>query len=379
MFVRRKTDTGRNTPAAPVRLRSDSPVLDEESFTRMLCLERKRTERSGRPFVLMLLEAGPLLKAGASDHVLEKVLVALSHAIRETDIKGWYRTGEMIGVIFTEIDRAQGRAVAGALLSRISAALAGTLGIDEINEIRLSFHIFPEEHSANGNGNGNGRHRDPFLYPDLDSELERKKAARALKRTLDITGSLFAILCSSPLLLAIAIAVKLTSGGPVFFRQQRVGQNGRHFTFLKFRSMYTACDQTVHQQYMKAHIAGQAEGTVFKLTSDKRVTPVGRFIRRTSMDELPQFFNVLAGDMSLVGPRPAIPYEEDLYHTWQKQRVLAVKPGITGLWQVGGRSRTKFNEMIRLDLQYARSWTVWMDIKILLRTPKAVISREGAY
>jgi lipopolysaccharide/colanic/teichoic acid biosynthesis glycosyltransferase len=378
--MRRKTDSvPRNGIAVPVRLRSDSPILDEESFTRMLCLERKRTERSGRPFVLMLLEAGPLLKAGSNNQVFERVLLGLSHAVRETDTKGWYRTDEMIGVIFTEIDRAHGKAVASALLSRMSAALTSTLGVDEINEIRLSFHIFPEEYSANGNGNGNSGRRDPFLYPDLDSELEHKRAARALKRSLDIAGSLFAILFSAPLLVAIAIAIKLTSGGPVLFRQQRVGQYGRRFTFLKFRSMYTACDQTVHQEFIKAHIAGQTEGTVYKMTSDKRVTPVGRLLRRSSLDELPQFFNVLVGHMSLVGPRPAIPYEEVLYHTWQKQRVLAVKPGITGLWQVGGRSRTKFNEMIRLDLQYARDWTVWMDIKILLQTPKAVISGEGAY
>src|SRR5581483_9415488 len=156
-FMRRKTDPAHgNGVIVPVRLQSDSPILDEESFTRMLCLERKRTERSGRPFVLVLLQAEPLLKAGCSDQTLERVLLALSHAIRETDIKGWYRTGEMIGVIFTEIDRAQGRAVANALLSRVSAALSSTLGIDEINEVRLSFHIFPEEFSGSGKGNGTG-------------------------------------------------------------------------------------------------------------------------------------------------------------------------------------------------------------------------------
>ena len=124
--------------------------------------------------------------------------------------------------------------------------------------------------------------------------------------------------------------------------------------------------------------SGNGEG-VYKLTNDRRVTRVGKFLRRTSLDELPQFLNVLEGDMSLVGPRPAIPYEVAAYETWHRRRVLEVKPGITGSWQVNGRSRVKFDEMVRLDLQYARSWSPWMDINILMRTPRAVIRGDGAY
>ena len=142
----------------------------------------------------------------------------------------------------------------------------------------------------------------------------------------------------------------------------------------------------IHQEYVTKLIAGEGnlvqsdgEKQAFKLTNDPRVTPIGRFIRRTSLDELPQFFNVLSGQMSLVGPRPPVPYEYEAYDVWHRNRMMEVKPGITGLWQVTGRSRTTFDEMVRLDLKYAGSWSVAMDLKILLQTPKAVISGEGAY
>ena len=157
--------------------------------------------------------------------------------------------------------------------------------------------------------------------------------------------------------------------------------------FLKFRSMYVNNDTQVHKQYVQRLIAGKAdkhpsngngEG-VYKLTKDSRITRIGAFLRRTSLDELPQFLNVLKGEMSLVGPRPPIPYEVEAYEIWHRRRLLEAKPGITGLWQVSGRSRVKFDDMVRLDLQYARNWSPWMDIKILLRTPGAVVLGEGAH
>jgi lipopolysaccharide/colanic/teichoic acid biosynthesis glycosyltransferase len=203
---------------------------------------------------------------------------------------------------------------------------------------------------------------------------------------MDIVGSALMLLLCTPLLLMIALAVKASSKGPVCFRQQRVGQYGQRFTFLKFRSMHINNDQSVHKEYVRKLIANEAlrepvnrngEG-IYKLTNDKRVTSVGRFLRRTSLDELPQFLNVLKGDMSLVGPRPPIPYELAAYQTWHRRRILDVKPGITGLWQVTGRSRVKIDEMVRLDLRYAMSWSPWLDFKILMRTPLAVIKGSGA-
>ena len=162
-----------------------------------------------------------------------------------------------------------------------------------------------------------------------------------------------------------------------------MGQFGNKFTFLKFRSMYFANDPTIHKEYTRRLISGASDSEtsqhkVYKLTNDPRVTPIGRFLRRTSLDELPQLFNVLRGEMSLVGPRPPIPYECEWYSIWQTRRLLT-KPGITGLWQVEGRSRVTFDEMVRLDLRYAKSWSLWLDAKIILRTPRAMFFGDGAY
>jgi lipopolysaccharide/colanic/teichoic acid biosynthesis glycosyltransferase len=207
-----------------------------------------------------------------------------------------------------------------------------------------------------------------------------------MKRAIDIVGgTLLALLCL-PFCVLIALLVKATSKGPVLFRQQRVGQHGKQFTFLKFRSMYVDNDHSVHKEFVTQMITRELDRDksernqgVYKLTSDKRITRLGKFLRRTSLDELPQFINVLRGDMSLVGPRPPIPYELAAYQTWHRRRLLEVKPGITGLWQVTGRSTVDFDEMVRLDLRYATSWTPWLDLRILIRTPAAVIKGSGAY
>jgi exopolysaccharide biosynthesis polyprenyl glycosylphosphotransferase len=222
-------------------------------------------------------------------------------------------------------------------------------------------------------------------HGDSSDLLECRKARRSSrleKRFLDVFGSALAIFVFSPLFILIAVAVKLTSRGPILFKQERVGLGGRRFTFLKFRSMKCGSDSQLHQEYIRRFIGGEitkAHGGAFKIKNDPRLTSIGGFLRRCSLDELPQLFNVLRGDMSLVGPRPAIPYEIELYQPWHRSRFLEVKPGITGLWQVVGRSKTTFDDMVRLDLQYATQWSLWLDIKILLQTPRAVLSREGAY
>jgi lipopolysaccharide/colanic/teichoic acid biosynthesis glycosyltransferase len=174
----------------------------------------------------------------------------------------------------------------------------------------------------------------------------------------------------------------LSSEGPVLFRQKRVGHLGKQFTFLKFRSMQVSADSDIHEQYVTKLIAGNLkipEDGVFKIQKDPRVTLVGRFLRKTSLDELPQFWNVLTGEMSLVGPRPPLLYEVAVYDLWHRRRLLEAKPGLTGLWQVTGRSHTCFNDMVRLDLHYTRSSSLWLDLKILLHTPGAVVAGDGAY
>jgi lipopolysaccharide/colanic/teichoic acid biosynthesis glycosyltransferase len=223
------------------------------------------------------------------------------------------------------------------------------------------------------------------LYLDSAIGGGPKKGTLWVKRTMDVVGSLAALVVLAPLMAFIAAAIKLTSKGPVIFKQLRVGQHGRRFTFLKFRSMHAQNDPKVHQEYVAQLIrgensAGAKQGeTVFKLTNDPRITPLGKFLRQTSLDELPQFVNVLLGDMSLVGPRPPIPYEFSSYDIWHRRRLLAVKPGITGLWQVTARSRVGFADMVRLDLKYAHSHSLWLDLKILLHTPLAVLGGDGAH
>jgi lipopolysaccharide/colanic/teichoic acid biosynthesis glycosyltransferase len=187
-------------------------------------------------------------------------------------------------------------------------------------------------------------------------------------------------------MLLAAMAVKISSPGPVIFKQERLGRQGQRFDFYKFRSMYHNNNDGVHREYVTNLIMGNHEAInqgdqgqpVYKMINDNRVTAVGKIIRSLSIDELPQLVNVLKGEMSLVGPRPPIPYEVEKYLPWHLRRILEINPGITGLWQVEGRSRTSFDDMVRLDLRYVKDWTFWLDIKILLKTIKTVIQKAGA-
>jgi len=358
-------------------------VLNEEAFHRMISLERKRTERSRKPFLLMLLDMGNGLRSDKSENALDKILSALSLSTRETDITGWYKKNSVVGVMFTEFGAEDRNSILSTIMTRVSETLRNNLSARQFGVISISFHLFPEE----WNQDIPQRPSNPTLYPDLTRRDNAKKFFCVTKRIMDIAGSAFALLLFAPILLVIAIAIKLTSEGPVFFRQKRVGQYGEQFVFLKFRSMHVNNDSSVHKEYVKQLIAGNAQSHpgngngngVYKLTQDPRITSVGGFLRRSSLDELPQFINVLKGEMSLVGPRPAIAYEVQSYDIWHRRRVLEAKPGITGLWQVNGRSRVKFDDMVRLDLRYAKTWSPWMDLKILLRTPAAVVFGDGAY
>jgi lipopolysaccharide/colanic/teichoic acid biosynthesis glycosyltransferase len=208
----------------------------------------------------------------------------------------------------------------------------------------------------------------------------------ALRRAFDIAFAATMILLLSPLLIGVAIAIRLDSHGPALFRQRRVGFREREFTLFKFRSMRRDADPRGHQEYVTALINGNgneqsvADGNgkdLYKLAVDNRITPVGRWIRRWSLDELPQLFNVVLGDMTLVGPRPAIPYEVAEYPTWYLER-FSVKPGLTGYWQVSGRNERTYEEMVRLDIEYSERRTLALDLSILLKTPWIVLSRKGA-
>lgn len=201
-----------------------------------------------------------------------------------------------------------------------------------------------------------------------------------VKRIFDIVfGALFLAIAAIPMII-IALLIKLTSPGPVLFLQKRIGYKGKPFTFLKFRSMVESASPAAHKSFIKAWIAGSNEGTsrtddgrtVYKMLNDERITPVGRFLRKFSLDELPQLFNVLKGDMSLVGPRPCVPYELAEYKEWHKLR-LEARPGITGLWQTSGRNLLSFDEMVRLDIFYVENWSLALDLKIILKTIGVVL------
>jgi exopolysaccharide biosynthesis polyprenyl glycosylphosphotransferase len=209
--------------------------------------------------------------------------------------------------------------------------------------------------------------------------------SRITKRASDMALSFVAITFLSPLWLIVAALIKLDSKGPVFYKQERVGMDGRLFLFYKFRTMQVGADDKTHREYQRQYIAGRPEANlgddrqpVYKLHSDRRITRVGRWLRRLSLDELPQILNVLQGDMSIVGPRPPIAYEVEAYELWHRRR-LDMKPGLTGLWQVSGRNRLTFEEMVRLDLFYIENWSLLLDLKIILRTLPVMLRGDDAY
>jgi exopolysaccharide biosynthesis polyprenyl glycosylphosphotransferase len=225
-----------------------------------------------------------------------------------------------------------------------------------------------------------------ILYSDIFEPVDWLKITQKIKRVLDVLGSTIGLILTLPIMVVIAVTIKATSKGPVFFKQKRIGFLGEKFVFYKFRTMYNGCDEEKHKKYITRLISGEIQKNkkndkedVFKIQNDCRITPIGKFLRKTSLDELPQFFNVIKGEMSLVGPRPPIPYEVRNYKNWHLRRILEVKPGITGIWQVDGRSRTTFEEMVRMDIMYLNKLSIWLDIKILVKTCWVVLTGKGAY
>ncbi len=355
-------------------------VLVENVFHSMLTLERRRAERSRKPFVLMLIDAN--LENGAAEEILRQAVDIVVVSKRETDLIGWYKQGSILGVIFTEVNQDGELPITETLRTKFGTAFVKHMGRERAAKIAISLHIFPESWDKNSSG----WVADSKLYPDLKRKGSRKRLPLVIKRVIDVVGSGALLLMLSPFLAVIVALIKLTSKGHVIYKQERLGQFGARFKCLKFRTMYSNNDPKIHQEYVQQFISGKdglnkSEGSdkpVYKLIKDPRVTFIGGFLRKTSLDELPQFWNVLRGDMSLVGPRPPVPYEFEVYDIWHRRRVLEIRPGVTGLWQVSGRNRTRFDEMVRLDLRYCQTWSIWLDLKILLATPRAVINGGGA-
>lgn len=358
----------------------DYSCYEEEFFLEFLVFERRRSERSGRPFLVMTMDFTGILDQESRRISVRWAMQTLSVLTRDTDIKGWYQNPTVLGVIFTEMNSLETE----TLQKKIHDSLSARLSDEQLDDIKLSFHRFPKD----GKPNNPGGPVNFTFYPEYPKKERSHKNALKIKRMIDVIGSIVGILIYSPFFIIVPLCIKLTSRGPVLFRQERIGQYGKSFIFLKFRSMYLNNNEEVHKQYVQDLIARKVSGDtedkgikkkVYKIKNDKRVTPLGNILRKTSLDELPQFYNVLRGEMSLVGPRPPIPYELEKYDAWHRRRVLEVKPGITGLWQVTGRSSTTFDEMVRLDLQYATNWSIWFDVKILLKTTWVIVAGKGAY
>ena len=215
---------------------------------------------------------------------------------------------------------------------------------------------------------------------------ERMWAERFVKRSIDVVSASLVTVLGFPFFLAVALLIKLTSRGPVFYSQLRIGEQGEVFTLYKFRTMRQGVDDAIHREFTRTFIEGRMSNSsldekapsVYKLTNDPRVTSIGNFLRKTSLDELPQFINIVKGEMTIVGPRPPLQYELEYYEEWHKLR-LEVKPGLTGLWQVSGRSSVPFNEMVKLDLYYIEHWTLLLDFKIMMRTIPVMLFGSGGY
>ena len=346
-------------------------ILPKSHFLNRLRIEKLRVDRSKAPLSVALFYFHQ--KEEDARNIIHDFLTSLQGSIRESDIKGWV-DHDVIGLILPDTDEKG--------VSRCVEKITNGNGDLNYSVITGTYpnHLFQklltEEEGL------------PDFFPlDLDGAVKSKSLQITVKRMMDILGSLVGLLISSPLMLVTAIAIKITSPGPIIFKQSRLGMKGVRFPFYKFRSMYWNVDDRIHREYVTNLIKGELEKInqrdeetpLFKMKSDPRVTRVGRIIRKTSIDELPQFFNVLKGEMSLVGPRPPLSYEVEKYEPWHLRRILDVKPGVTGLWQVGGRSTISFNEMIRLDLRYAQNWSLWLDLKILLKTVRALIPSKGAW
>jgi len=349
---------------------SASHMLPKSQFFRQLQLEKRRTDRSKAPLSMIVFHTGAADRQRIQ--TLKHLADVLQRSKRETDILG-YLGEHRLALLLPDTN-----GVGVETLTRNLSGRAGDLKYstssgtypDQLFDSLLAPQKAPTE-----------------IFPLLIEDSPQTSTVSALlKRAVDLAGATALIVLLSPLMVAAALAIVTTSPGPIIFRQVRLGRRGAPFVFYKFRSMVTNADDQIHREYVQSLIDGKhrefnqgnPENPFYKLRSDPRITRFGAVIRATSIDELPQLFNVVKGDMSLVGPRPPLLYEAEKYQSWHLRRILDIRPGITGLWQVEGRSRTSFDDMVRLDLRYIRNCSPWLDLRILLKTVLVVLRRDGA-
>jgi lipopolysaccharide/colanic/teichoic acid biosynthesis glycosyltransferase len=350
-------------------------MLPERQFKKILYNERKRTERSKNHVTVIFIDVSKIIDKLRRQKVkiakvAEQLCEIVGSCTRETDYLGWYECNRVFSIILTDTKSPASTIV----VQKVKEKLGETQERLFEGEIEIATLTFPLKDSSNTSS------LLFSIYPNKRDSFSEKMFL-SIKRLIDIAGGIGGMLFFSPFFLLIPFLIKADSSGPVFYKQKRVGEGGVIFDLYKFRSMHTNTSESIHRNYVSSLIKGSADSEkgVYKIENDPRVTRVGKFLRKLSIDELPQFINVLKGNMSLVGPRPPIPYETAEYELWHLRRVMECKPGLTGIWQVEGRSKTNFNGMVRMDLEYIKKRSLLLDFKIILKTPWALLTAKGAF
>jgi exopolysaccharide biosynthesis polyprenyl glycosylphosphotransferase len=342
----------------------------DSNFLKQLHLEKLRAERAKTTLSIILLTLNTETESEPIN--MNAILGVIRAKTRITDISGFVND-KTIGILLPNTDEKGAKEICAKLING-----------NKYPQFSVTTSSYPDHIFESLAKTGSIR-SDAFPF-ELEDSMGPSWFKLQLKRGIDILGSITGMVILMPVIFITALAIKVNSPGPAIFKQIRLGKHGTPFTFYKFRSMHVNTDDQIHRDYIHDFIKGNnekanqgdAEKPLFKIKSDPRITSIGQFIRKTSIDELPQLLNVLKGDMSLVGPRPPLPYEAEKYESWHLRRILEMKPGITGLWQVEGRSKTGWDDTVRLDIRYIQNWSLLLDIKILFKTVKVVLGGRGA-
>jgi len=364
-------------------------------FQHRLDVEKQRAERNGEKFTVVILgfkklktDLLPSLSRHETLEFIDDLATAAFRLIRQIDVAAWYDS-DSVAIILCDTSFIGARKFLKRLNNEFLTIAAQKTYEDLflLNKIDINMYTYPDNYQANNKSLYKPVSLSEFniIEPvNLNGQLSKEfknSSRKLLKRSIDVVLSYIGLLIFAPLMAVIAIMIKLTSSGPIIYRQKRVGYNGKIFELYKFRSMYVDADENVHRRHIAdvMHNENQSyaeHAPSIKIIRDERVTPVGRFLRNTCLDELPQLVNVLKGDMSLVGPRPHPEYEVFNYDNWYKRR-LTVKPGLTGLWQIQGKKRMFYSDAIRLDLSYIDRWSLGLDLKILCYTLPTALAGLG--
>ena len=361
---------GPDNNSSPYRVNAGE-IFYDTGFLKKLRFEMLRAQRSNSSLSMILLTLDK--KTDKEPTNMSEILDLVRLNTRDIDIRGFLNE-KTIAILLPYTNEKGAKEICEKLLNE-----------NQKPQFSTNIVTYPDQIFESLAQNGCIR-SDAFFFELYDSMDGASWLQSKLKIGIDIVGSIICIIVLMPIMLVTALAIKLTSPGPIIFSQLRVGKQGIPFRFYKFRSMHINMDDRIHREYTRELISGNQEKInqgdeekpFYKIKFDPRITKIGKFIRKTSIDELPQFFNVLRGDMSLVGPRPPLSYEVEKYKSWHLKRILEMKPGITGLWQVEGRSMVGWDDSVRLDIKYIKDWSLRLDLKILLKTFKAVINGKGA-